>query len=122
MVMTSFTFRDKLMQEHFNENYMESDKFPNAVLEGVIQEAIPLEMDGMYEVTIKGSLEMHGVKQEREVKGKLTIAGGVPTLATAKFDVRLADHGIKIPSLVVANIAEVIAVDTELKFEKYEKK
>ncbi|MCW3124956.1 MAG: YceI family protein [Bacteroidetes bacterium] len=120
--ITGFVFKDKLMQEHFNENYMESDKFPYAVLNGVIQENIDFNKDGVYDVTIKGTIEIHGVKADKDIKGKLTMKGGVPVNATAKFDVKLADHKIKIPSLLGSNIAESEAVDVNFNFEKYEKK
>ncbi len=120
--VTSFTFKDKLMQEHFNENYLESDKYPYASLDGVIAENIDFTKDGVYDVTIKGTFDIHNVKVPKEVKGKLTIANGVPVSATAKFDIKLADHNIKIPSLLGSNIAESEAVDAQFTYEKYEKK
>ena len=119
---TSFKFKDGLMQEHFNENYMESDKYEYSILDGVIVENIDFTKDGVYDVTIKGTVDMHGVKLDREIKGKLTIKNGAPVNGTAKFDVKLADHKIKIPSLLGANIAESIAVDVDFNYEKYEKK
>jgi hypothetical protein len=119
---TSFKFNNGLMEEHFNENYMESDKYEFSTLEGVIAENIDFTRDGVYDVTIKGSLDVHGVKVEREIKGRLTIANGVPVEGTAKFDIKLADHKIKIPSMLGANIAEVIPVDVDFHYEKYEKK
>jgi hypothetical protein len=119
---TSFKFKDGLMQEHFNENYMESDKYEYSSLDAMIVENIDFTKDGVYDVTIKGTLEIHGVKVDREIKGKLTVKNGAPVNGTAKFDVKLADHKIKIPSLLGANIAEVIPVDVDFNFEKYEKK
>ena len=119
---TSFKFKDGLMQEHFNENYMESDKFEYSALDAVIEENIDFTKDGVYDVTLKGTLDIHGTKVEREIKGKLTIKGGVPVNGSAKFDVKLADHKIKIPSLLGSNIAEVIPVDVDFNYEKYEKK
>ena len=118
----SFKFKDGLMEDHFNENYMESDKYEYSTLDGTIVENIDFTKDGVYDVTIKGTLDIHGVKVDREIKGKLTIKNGVPTNGTAKFDVKLADHKIKIPSLLGANIAENIAVDVDFTYEKYEKK
>lgn len=117
-----FKFKDGLMQEHFNENYIESDKYEYSSLDAVIVESVDFTKDGVYDVTLKGTLDIHGTKVEREIKGKLTVQNGVPTIGTAKFDVKLADHKIKIPSLLGANIAEVIPVDVEFHFEKYEKK
>ena len=119
---TSFKFKDGLMQEHFNENYMESDKHEFSTLDGLIVETIDFTKDGEYDVTIKGILDIHGVKVDREIKGKLTIKNGVPVNGTAKFDVKLTDHKIKIPSMLGSNIAEVITVDVDFNFEKYEKK
>lgn len=118
---TSFNFKDKLMQEHFNENYMETDKFPYSVMDMIIVEDIDFTRDSVYDITLKGTLEMHGVKNEREIKGKLTIKEGKPVNGTATFDVKLADHKIKIPSIVGANIAEVVKVDIDFNFEKYQK-
>ena len=62
VAQTSFVFKDGLMQEHFNENYMESDKFPSSVLDMLIVEDIDFAKDGVYDITLKGTLEMHGVK------------------------------------------------------------
>lgn len=119
---TSFVFSDKLMQEHFNENYMESETYPSSVLDMVIVEDIDFAKDGVYDITLKGTLEMHGIKQDREIKGKLTIKNGALAQATAVFNVNLVDHKIKIPKAVVMNIAEVIKVDVDFALEKYEKK
>jgi len=119
---TSLKFKDGLMQEHFNENYMESDKYEYCSLDATIVEAIDFTKDGVYDVTLKGTLDIHGVKVNREIKGKLTIKNGAPLKGTASFDVKLADHKIKIPSLLGSNIAETIPVDVNFTFEKYEKK
>ena len=105
----AFHFPNKLMEEHFNENYMETEKYPNATFKGKIQEALDFQKEGIYEVTAKGTLEMHGVKQERTLKGKLTVAPAQLTLV-CNIDVKLADHKIDIPTLVVAKIAESLTV------------
>ena len=118
---TSFLFKDKLMQEHFNENYMESEKYPFSILDMSIVEDLDYTKDGTYDVTLKGTLDMHGVKHEREIKGKLTVKNGQPVNATAEFMVKLADHKIKIPSVVGANIAEDVKVNVDFNFEKFKK-
>lgn len=105
----AFHFPNKLMEEHFNENYMETEKYPNATFKGKIQEVIDYQKEGMYDVTAKGTLEMHGVKQERTLKGKLTVTPNQLTLV-CNFDVKLADHKIDIPTLVVTKIAESLTV------------
>lgn len=119
--VTSFVFKDKLMQEHFNENYLETDKYPISTLKMVIVENIDFTKDGVYDITLRGTLEMHGVKHDRDIKGKLYIKGGQPVRATATFDVQLVDHKIKIPKAVVMNIAEVIKVDVDFALTKYTK-
>jgi hypothetical protein len=120
--MTSFRFPKKLMEEHFNENYIESEKYPYGILDAVIASDIDLEKDGTHDVELKGTFEIHGVKQDREIAGKLTIKNGVPYRATATFNVKLEDHKIKVPKAVVMNIAESIKVDVDFVFEKYVKK
>ncbi|MDB5283007.1 MAG: YceI family protein [Bacteroidota bacterium] len=116
--MTSFEFRRKKMQEDFNEDYIESGKYPYAILDAVIVDKINFTKDGTYNVTLKGTFEIHGVKRDREIKGKLTIKGGQPVSGTAQFDVKLVDHNIKVPTIVVVKIAEVVKVDVNFEFKK----
>ncbi len=106
------------MQDDFNEDYAESSKYPYAILDAVISGA-DFAKDGTYDVTLKGTFEMHGVKVNREIKGKLTIKDGQPVSATAQFEVKLVDHKIKVPTIVVMKIAEVVKVDVNLVFKKY---
>lgn len=105
----AFKFPNKLMEEHFNENYMESTKYPSTTFKGKIQEQIDFTKMGVYDVTAKGILEMHGVKKEKILKGKITI-GKDQIIMTCDFDVKLADYKIEIPTLVLAKIAETIAI------------
>lgn len=107
--MSSFEFKKSLMQEHFNENYMESSKYPVAEFNGKIKEQIDLTKDGTYPVTVQGDLNIHGVTKNYDVKGELKVRGGEVS-ANSTFPVKLADHGIKIPRLVIKNIAEVVQV------------
>ncbi len=120
--VSSFEFKQKLMQEHFNENYLESDKYPYANLDGVVAEEIDYSNDGVKEVTVKGDLTVHGVKKPRDIKVKITVKDGVPVNVTGEFDIKLIDHKIKIPKAVILNIAEVIKVDLNFDLVKYEKK
>jgi hypothetical protein len=119
--ISNFKFEKPLMEEHFNENYMETEKYPNAIFKGKIQEAVDYKKDGEYKVTVKGNLEMHGVTKERTLEGTLTVKGTQVLLAT-KFNVRVADHGIQVPSLYVQNIAEVVEVKLNATLEPYQKK
>jgi hypothetical protein len=117
IAIKSFVFKKALMQEHFNENYMESHKFPKAVLKGKIVdfEKLDLSKDGSYDVAVTGELEMHGVQQQVTEKGKLIIQNGKISLQSS-FWVTLADYNITIPKMVedkIAKQAEVI-LDMEL--------
>ena len=100
-----------------NENYMESHKYKVSVFKGKIVDEVDFTKDGTYEVTAKGTLDIHGVTVEREIKGTLTINNGKINLTT-EFDVALKDHKIKIPSVVVKNIAEVVKVTVNINFAK----
>lgn len=110
-----FQFRNRLMQEHFNENYMESEKYPHATFKGKINEVIDFQKAGTYDVSATGVLNIHGVSKERTLKGKLKIDNSGMTLET-KFDVLLADHKIKIPQVVFNKIAEKIAVSSSFTY------
>ena len=120
IVMTAFKFKNHLMEEHFNENYMESTKYPNGVFKGKINEVIDWKKNGTYDVTTKGILNMHGVTKDRTLKGKLTIEGEKITLVS-DFDVPLVDHKIEVPTLVVAKIAENISVKNKFIFTPLKK-
>lgn len=117
----SFVFPKSLMQEHFNENYLESDKFPYALFKGKINEAIDFAKAGTYDVTATGKLTIHGVERDQTLKGKLTVMPGKMNL-NATFEVLLADHKIKIPEVVFMKIAEKIAVSCQFAYQAYEKK
>jgi len=110
LAITSLVFPRPLMQEHFNENYMESDKYPNALFKGTIINDIDFTKDGKYNVSVKGTLTLHGVAQERTIKGKIDIVNGKPSI-TSNFDVLCADHKIKIPKIVFTKIAENININ-----------
>ncbi|AWO02298.1 YceI family protein [Chitinophaga alhagiae] len=114
--INTFQFKKKLMQEHFNENYLESDKYPHAEFKGKILEAVDLTQNGTYPVTVEGALNIHGVTRNYREKGTITVQNGKIN-ATAKFTVRVADHKIKIPTLVVKNIAEVVEVSVNADYQ-----
>ncbi|WP_316734646.1 YceI family protein [Pedobacter aquatilis] len=105
----SFEFEKKLMQEHFNENYLESDKYPVASFKGKIEPNINWTTDGEYSTSAKGTLTIHGQSRARTVPVKITVKNKQLSLA-ANFDVACADHNIEIPTLVFTKIAKVINV------------
>ncbi|WP_018344054.1 YceI family protein [Cytophaga aurantiaca] len=110
VLMTSFKFKNGLMQEHFNEKYVESDKYPKATYSGIINETIDYTKPGTYPVTSKGTLTIHGVAQPRTINGTLTIDATKKVNLTSTFDVKLVDHKIEVPQIVFNKIAEVIQV------------
>ncbi len=112
VAIKSLDFDRKLMQEHFNENYMESDKYPLAKFKGSIEPKIDWTKDGEHNVMVKGTLSIHGVDQARTINGKITIKNKVVSISSI-FNVSCADHQIKIPSLMFTKIAEVIQVKVQ---------
>ncbi len=112
VLIKAFQFEKALMQEHFNENYMESDKFPKAVFKGVIQqhEKIDWKKDGIHNVKVKGTLEIHGVTKDVVADGKITIKGSSIS-AQSDLTVEVADYDIKIPAVVKDNIAKTVKID-----------
>ena len=105
----SLSFPKKLMQEHFNENYMESDKYPTAEFEGVIQNIPDFTVAKTTELKVKGTMTIHGVKREIEVPISLTTSKD-KVLGQSKFKVKCADYNVEIPKIVLKNIAEDIEV------------
>jgi len=107
----SFKFEKQTMQEHFNEDYMESDKFPKSEFKGRITNIgeVNLSKDGVYPANAEGKLTMHGVTKDVSIPGTITVKGGEVTL-NSKFTVKTKDYDIKIPSLVEGKIAKEIEV------------
>jgi polyisoprenoid-binding protein YceI len=116
-MVKSFKFEKALMQEHFNENYMESSAFPKADFKGKISNITEVNFtkDGTYKVTVAGKLTIHGVAQEVAVPGTITVKGKDVT-ATAKFTVKLQDYKISVPTMVADKLAKeaTISVDAIL--------
>ena len=119
--MIGFKFPKPLMEEHFNENYVESAKFPICTFKGKIAETIDYTKDGEHKVTAKGTLDLHGVAKEVEASGTLTVKGTEIHIISA-FKIKVADYNIKVPSLYVQNIAEVVDVKINAVLEPYVKK
>ena len=119
--MVGFKFPKPLMEEHFNENYVESSKYPTCTFKGKINETIDFTKDGDYKVTAKGVLDLHGVQKEIEAPGTLTVKGK-DILLNANFKIKIADYNIKVPSLYVQNIAEFVDVKVNATLEPFTKK
>ncbi len=105
-------FNGALQREHFNENYMQSERYPKATFKGKIIEDIDFSKPGTYAVRTKGVLSIHGVDQERIIKSTLIIMQDHISIESA-FTVFLKDHNIKIPKVVHENIASEIEVEVK---------
>lgn len=108
-----FEFRKSLMREHFNENFMESDRFPDASFVGKVSGYVP----GKSEVQAQagGELKIHGVKKKVVIPGTIRQDGNQLWME-AVFRVKLEDYGIEIPTLLFQNIAEEVEVTVKFEF------
>jgi acyl-coenzyme A thioesterase PaaI-like protein len=109
--MKEFVFPDGLMQAHFNENFVESEKYPRATFSGRILN-LPdngLPSSGVVPVEVEGDLTIHGVKRRVRVPGTLEMVDK-QLVAKAKFTVATADYKIEIPALVKEHIAKTVAI------------
>lgn len=120
VLITGFKFKKALMEEHFNENYMESTKYPKATFQGTIADLnkVNFKNNGSYTINVTGDFTMHGVTNKVTIPATINIQGGKLN-ATSKFDVRLADYKIKVPSLVSKTVAESVAVSVTCAYEPY---
>lgn len=111
VLMKGFEFEKALMQEHFNENYVESHKFPKAEFKGQVanNSEVNYAVDGIYKVIVKGKLTLHGQTRDVESPGTLVVKNGKID-ATASFNVMLADYSISVPALVKENISKSINI------------
>lgn len=113
----SFIFPNKLMQEHFNENYLETEKYPSSTFRGKINEPIDISKDGKFNVTATGKINIHGVEKTQTFKGTATVLDKKVTI-DSQFDIALADFKIDIPKLVFEEIAEKVKVTFKILFEE----
>jgi len=123
VLIKSFHFDRALMEEHFNENYMESDKFPKSIFKGKISNlaAVNFSKNGTYEVTVEGDLTIHDVTNKISTKGTLeVVTGGINT--NAKFNIVPEDYKIIIPGVVREKINNNLEVTVTMKFAPVENK
>lgn len=109
-----FQFDKKLMQEHFNEKYMESDKYPKATFSGKLLNFDETQT-GIQNVKASGKLSIHGVTKDVELSGTVQLSDKL--VLKSKFNVKLADYKIKIPQVVFQNIAEVVEVSVDITYK-----
>jgi hypothetical protein len=115
LLMKSFIFKKQLMQDHFNENYVESDKYPKAVFNGAYTGDVSLDKDGTYKIMVKGNLTLHGVTKPIELPATLEVKGGKLS-GMAEFKVKPEDYNISIPSIVRDNIAKELTVTVKANY------
>ena len=113
--INEFQFEKKLMQEHFNEKYMESEKFPKATFAGTIS-GFDLKATGAQQAKASGKLTIHGVTKTVDIPGTAEVQSG-NIILKAKFIVKLADYNIKIPQLMWQNIAEQVEVTVDFTYK-----
>ncbi|WP_299364132.1 YceI family protein [Winogradskyella sp.] len=118
ILMRAFVFEKSLMQEHFNESYIESDLYPKATFEGSIIDFDP-SIEGEQTRIIKGDFTLKDVTKQREIKTKITKTEK-GYLIEGEFNVSIKDHNIKVPGLLSPNIAETINVSFNFQYEPYE--
>ena len=120
VLMKSFEFEKALMEEHFNENYVESDKFPNATFKGKVVNLsdVDFSKDGEYLIKVEGELTIHGVTKKVMEDGTFTVEGGKIN-GLSVFIIKPADYDIRIPKTVINNIAEEIEVTVNISLEAY---
>ncbi|MDX2195301.1 MAG: YceI family protein [Cytophagales bacterium] len=108
---TSFKFESSLMEEHFNENYMESAKYKYSTFAGKLSTHIDPSKVGTYTTEADGIVDIHGAKQNKKIGVTVLISDNVKV--TSEFSVKLADHNIEIPKIVFQKIAEVVSVKAD---------
>jgi polyisoprenoid-binding protein YceI len=113
LLMKSFLFEKELQQEHFNENYAESDKYPKASLTGTYTGNVDLTKDGTYPVSVKGNLTLHGVTKPIETPATLEVKAG-HLLGQCMFSISPEDYNITIPSVVRDKIAKQASVTVNI--------
>lgn len=110
MLLNAFVFTKELMQEHFNENYVESDKYPKATFTGTWADNVDLTKGGEVTIHVTGTLTLHGVSKPFSTTATLNLSGGVLT-GKSSFQLTPGDFNISIPSLVRSKIAEKMDVN-----------
>lgn len=123
LLMKSFQFTLPLAEEHFNENYVESEKYPKSTFKGKITGYDPARLlsNADYPVEVEGDLTIHGVTARVKEKGVIR-KNGDEIRATSRFNILLDTYRIKVPNIVADRVATVIPIDVEMVYKLYQKK
>lgn len=112
--MNKFIFRNKLMQSHFNENYLESTVYPYAIFKGTIDKNIDLNASATIPLTANGIMNLHGVNKNVSVEGQIVIdATNKVVILDTTFKLKLEDFSIKVPTVVMYKIAESVEINAQ---------
>jgi len=119
LLTKGFHFKKALMEEHFNSDYMESDKFPKSTFKGNITDMSKVDFtkDGTYPVAVSGDLTIHGVTKKVIANSTITVNSG-KIAGTSKFMVTVADYGISIPKIYRDNIAKTVEVTVSCNYDQ----
>lgn len=108
-----FDFPNSLMEEHYNENYMETSKYPMSLFKGKFDKHIDTSKPGVYNVTCTGTLTMHGVTKVVTATGTITVKNADEISLHSSFNVLLKDYNIEIPTVVTNKIADTIQITVD---------
>lgn len=118
--VSAFQFANKMMQEHFNDGYLEPQKFPYATFRGKLSDSLDLSIDTNYRVETIGMLNVHGIDRVGTFKGELVCKDSVAALFSV-FKIVLADHGVKVPGAIFDNVAKEVAVKMYFRYRPFRK-
>lgn len=110
-----FEFAKSLMKEHFNEKYMDTEKYPKSTFRGKIS-GFDMNGTGTQNVKAAGQLTIHGQTKDIDVPGTIEKQGD-KLIMKSKFIVKLEDYKVKIPQLMWQNIAEQVEVTVDFTFK-----
>jgi len=118
VLMKGFEFEKALQQEHFNENYVESDKYPKASFKGKMADVskVKFTTDGSYTVPVSGQLTLHGITKEVTANATIAVKGGLVSGHT-EFTIVVDDYKISIPALVKDKIAKTVKITVNANYE-----
>lgn len=122
VLMKAFGFEKALMEEHFNENYVESDKYPKSTFKGKIDNisSVDFTKDGVYPVNVSGKFTLHGITKDITSPGTIEIKNGA-VKAASEFNILIADYGIEIPKLVAEKIAREVKITVDVTYQELNK-
>jgi len=119
LLTKGFHFKKALMEQHFNKDYIESDKFPKSTFKGGITDITKVNFtkDGTYVVTVTGDLTIHGVTKKATANSSIVIKNSKIT-GTSKFTVALSDYAISVPKIYQDNISKIIEISVACNYDQ----